>query len=59
MDWEKIAVAALMVGIIIYIYPRMKRSMQNAPKGETKDWTGLLMVIGVVVLFVLFLIKIV
>ena len=55
MDWEKIAVAALMVGVIIYIYPRMHRSMKNAPKGKTKDWMGLLMVIGVVVLFVLFL----
>jgi hypothetical protein len=59
MDWEKIAVAALMVGVMIFVYPRMHRAMKNAPKGEKKDWMGLLMIIGVVVLFVLFLIKIV
>ena len=57
MDWIKIGSAALMIGMLIFIYPRMRHAMKNAPKGTTQDWMGyvipLVAVIGFVVLLIM------
>lgn len=53
----KILSAILMVGMLIFIFPRMRAALKNAPKGTSQDWMGfvvpLLAVIGFVVLLIL------
>lgn len=56
MDWMKWITAALLLMMIIYIFPRAKYMLQNSPKGKSHEWAGFAMIIGVVVLFIIFLI---
>ncbi len=59
MDWMKILSAVLIVGFIIYLWPRAKHLMQNSPKAQAGDWSAALLPIGFVVLFVIVLIMLV
>lgn len=59
MDWTKIGTALLLGAMLIFIYPRMRHALQNAPKGSTQDWLGYLMIIAIVGLFVVLLIMMV
>jgi putative effector of murein hydrolase LrgA (UPF0299 family) len=59
MDWIKIGTALLLGAMLIFLFPRMREAVKNAPKGSNKDWLGFLLVIAVVSLFVLFLISMV
>ena len=59
MDWEKLAIGALMVGVIVFIFPRMYGAMKNAPKGNSKEWFEVSKILAVVIFFVLFLIMVV
>ena len=59
MDWTKWITAGLLLMMIIYIFPRAKYMMKNSPKGSSKDWMGFAFVIGMVTLFIVFLIMIV
>jgi len=56
MDWIQIGSAALMIGMLVLIFPRVRHAMKNSPKGTTQDWMGfvipLIAVIGFVVLLV-------
>jgi cytosine/uracil/thiamine/allantoin permease len=56
MDWYKWISAALLLMMIIYIFPRAKHMLKNSPKGETHEWMGFAAIIGVVTLFIVFLI---
>ena len=57
MDWLQIGSAALMIGMLVMIFPRVRHAMKNAPKGTTQDWMGyvvpLVAVIGFVVLLIM------
>ncbi|MEJ2181319.1 MAG: hypothetical protein P8Y28_13020 [Gammaproteobacteria bacterium] len=59
MDWTKWITAGLLLMMIIYIFPRAKYMMKNSPKGSSQDWMGFAFVIGMVTLFIVFLIMIV
>lgn len=52
--WEKVVVAILAIGLVIWLYPSLKQSMARSKEAE-KDWKGILIPLGVVVLFVVFL----
>lgn len=59
MDWLKIGSAVFIIAMLIFIYPRMREAMKNAPKGSSEDWKGVIIPIVGVVLFVLLLISMV
>ena len=53
--WEKVVIGIFMVLLMFWVLPRIKPRLeqdQDAPK----DWAGLLIPIGLVTLFVIFLI---
>lgn len=53
----KILSAILMVGMLVFIFPRMLSALRNSPKGTSQDWMGfvvpLLAVVGFVVLLIM------
>ena len=59
MDWVKILSAVLIIGWIIFIWPRAKHWLKNSPKAQAGDWQAALLPIGAVVLFVIVLIMLV
>ncbi len=59
MDWTKWVTAGLILMMIILIFPRAKHMMKNSPKGSSQDWMGFAFVVGMVTLFIVFLIMIV
>ena len=56
MDWIKIGSAALMIGMFIFVYPRMRDAMKNSPKGTFDDWKGYLIPLTAVIGFVILMI---
>lgn len=56
MDWLQIGSAVFMLAMLVYIFPRMRQALKHSPKGTMKDWLGYLFPLGMVVLFVAFLI---
>ena len=59
MNWVTIGSAALMIGMLVFIFPRMRHAMKNSPKGSTQDWMGFVIPLAAVVGFVVFLIMMV
>jgi len=59
MDWMKILSAIFLVMMLVFLIPRAKEMMKMSAEAENKDWMGVLIPIGGVVLFVLFLVSIV
>lgn len=59
MDWTTIGSALFMVAMLIFLFPRMRQAMKNAPKGDNNQWMGFLAIIAVVALFVFLLTKMV
>ncbi len=57
--WEMILVGMLVAGLLFWLVPGVKRSIESAPKGKPADWMNLAAILGVVVLFVLLLIALV
>ena len=53
MDWMKFAYAALVVALLIFIFPAAKHWLKNSPKAERGDWQAFLLPISLVVLFVI------
>ncbi len=56
MDWFKIGSAILIGAMIIFLLPRARQMVKHSPKAKQGDWQALLIPIGLVVLFVIFLI---
>ncbi len=54
--WEKILVGGLAVLLVFLFRPGIKAALEQSREAETKDWKGLLIPIGAVVLFVILLI---
>jgi hypothetical protein len=59
MDWLKIFSAVLIVGWIIYIWPRAKYWLKNSPKAQAGDWQAVVLPLAAVVGFVVLLIMLV
>jgi archaellum biogenesis protein FlaJ (TadC family) len=59
MDWLKIFSAILIVGWIIFIWPRAKYWLKNSPKAEQGDWMAAVLPLAAVVGFVVLLIMMV
>jgi hypothetical protein len=59
MDWVKIFCAVLIIGWIIYIWPRAKYWLKNSPKAEKGDWQAAILPLAAVVGFVILLIMLV
>ena len=59
MDWVKIGSALFMLAMVIYLFPRAKKTIENTPKGSTSDWMGFVIPIVGVALFILLLITLV
>ncbi len=55
--WFQIPVALVMGFMIWRMYPTAMHWLKNGPKGSSKEWLNVSMIIGAVVLFVAFLIK--
>ena len=57
--WMKIGSAALLVIMLIILFPRARQMMKESPKGTTAQWMSFLVPIGIVVVFVLLLMQMV
>ncbi|MCP5142842.1 MAG: hypothetical protein H6926_01100 [Chromatiales bacterium] len=56
--WEKILGAILVAGLLFFMWPGVKAAMARSREAP-KDWNGMLIPLGAVVLFVIFLIAMV
>ncbi len=56
--WENILLGAIAIGVILWMKPGIKSSLLHGEKAES-DWMGLLVPLGFVVIFVIFLIAMV
>lgn len=53
--WEKLVIGVFALVIIFWFFPGVKNMLEKS-KDAPKDWTSALIPIGLVVLFVIFLI---
>ncbi len=53
--WEQILIGAIGLLVIFMFRPGIKAAFERSREAEDKDWKGLLIPIGLVVLFVVFL----
>lgn len=56
--WENLLMGVMVVGIILWMRPGIKASMQQTRDAKS-DWMGALIPIGFVVIFIIFLIAMV
>lgn len=54
--WMQIALGAMALVALFFFGPMAGRAVKESPKGTAKDWMGVLLPIGGVVLFVILLI---
>ena len=54
--WEQLLLGALGLGIFFLFRPGIKAAMEQSRQAEDKDWKGLLIPVGAVVVFVILLI---
>jgi archaellum biogenesis protein FlaJ (TadC family) len=59
MDWVKIFSAILIIGWIVFMWPRAKYWLKNSPKAEKGDWMTAIIPLAAVVGFVVLLIMLV
>ena len=59
MNWVSIGSAALMIAMLIFIFPRMRQAMKESPKGSSEDWKSFMIPLVAVIAFVAFLIMMV
>ncbi|MFW2374635.1 MAG: hypothetical protein ACN4GM_16030 [Gammaproteobacteria bacterium] len=59
MDWLQIGSALFLGAMMVFIFPRMRQAVKNAPKGTAQDWMGFIIPILAVIGFVILLIMMV
>ena len=59
MDWMQIVWAALLIMMVVFMFPRAKDAIKNSPKGSNSDWLGFLIPVVVIGLFIALLVKMV
>jgi len=57
--WWKIGSAVLLIAMLVVMIPRARQMLKESPKGTTSQWISFVIPVGVVVLFVLFLMQMV
>lgn len=55
--WEMIAIGAVVLLVLFLFRPGLKQAFKQSREAENKDWSGVLLPIGLVVLFVILLIS--
>lgn len=55
----KIGSVILLVGMLFFIWPAARHYMQHGRKGSGQEWLNVVFILGLVVLFVLLLMKMV
>jgi len=55
--WELIAIGAVVLLVILWFRPGLKQAFKQSKEATHKDWGGVLLPIGLVVLFVIILIS--
>ncbi len=53
--WEKILTGILVLMVLLWFRPGIKAIFEQSQQAQEKDWKGVLIPIGLVVLFVIFL----
>lgn len=56
--WENLILGIMVLGVIFWIRPGIKTSMQQS-KDAKSDWAGLLLPLGAVIIFIVFLVSMV
>lgn len=56
MDWLKIFSAILIVGWVIFLWPRAKYWLQNSPKAQQGDWQAAVLPLAAVAILIALLI---
>lgn len=54
--WESLAVGAIAVAVVFMFAPGIKESFKRSEQSTSKDWMGVLLPVGLVVLFVILLV---
>ncbi len=54
-NWEKILTGILVLMVLLWFRPGIKAIFEQSQQAQEKDWKGVLIPIGLVVLFVIFL----
>ncbi len=57
--WETALLGALVLLVLLWVGPGAKQMFEQSREAKEKDWRGVLLPLGVVVLFILFLISLV
>ncbi|MDH3527255.1 MAG: hypothetical protein OEN52_02815 [Gammaproteobacteria bacterium] len=57
--WEMLLLGAIALLVLLWVGPGIKPLMEQSRQAKNRDWAGLLLPIVLVILFVLFLIKLV
>lgn len=57
--WEMLLLGALVLLVLFWFGPGIKATLEKSRQAESRDWAGFLLPIALVILFVLFLIKLV
>ena len=57
--WEMLLLGVLVLLVLFWFGPGIKATLEKSRQAETRDWAGFLLPIAIVILFVLFLIKLV
>jgi hypothetical protein len=57
--WMKILSAALIVMMLVFLFPRAKQMISGSPKGNSADWMSALIPLGLVIGFVVLLMALV
>lgn len=55
--WEMIAIGAVVLVVLFLVRPGLKQAFQRSKDATKKDWAGLILPIGLVILFVILLIS--
>ncbi len=53
--WEKVLTGILVLMVLLWFRPGIKAIFEQSQQAQERDWRGVLIPIGLVVLFVIFL----
>jgi hypothetical protein len=57
--WEALLIGVLVLVLLLWFGPGIRQSIKRSPRGTTEDWKGVLLPLGLVVLFVILLVALV
>ncbi len=55
--WEMLLLGAMVVLVLFWLGPGIRATLEKSRQAQSRDWSGFLLPIAIVVLFVLFLIS--